>query len=57
MTPKDPDRTERLRVMLSADELAALDEFRFANRIPTRAAAFRELIRLGLASAEKDSLN
>jgi hypothetical protein len=57
MTPKYPERTERLQVILSADELAALDEFRFANRIPSRAAAFRELMRLGLASAEKEPLN
>jgi hypothetical protein len=36
---------------LSADELAAIDEFRFQTRMPTRAAAVRELLRRGLASA------
>jgi hypothetical protein len=31
--------------------LAALDDFRFKRRMPTRAAAVRELLKLGLASA------
>lgn len=35
--------------MLSPDELSALDDFRFRHRMPTRAAAVRELLRLGLA--------
>jgi hypothetical protein len=48
------ERTERLQVMLPADELAALDEFRYRVRMPSRAAAVRELLRRGLASAEKD---
>ena len=42
-------RAERLQVMLSPEELAALDDFRFKHRMPTRAAAVRELLRLGLA--------
>lgn len=41
-------RGERLQVMLSPEELAALDDFRFKHRMPTRAAAVRELLRLGL---------
>jgi hypothetical protein len=41
-------RGERLQVMLSPEELAALDDFRFKNRMPTRAAAVRELLKLGL---------
>jgi len=48
MTPLEPKRTERLQLILSTDELAAIDEFRFANRLPTRAAAIRELLRRGL---------
>ena len=43
-------RAERLQVMLSPEELSALDDFRFRHRMPTRAAAVRELLRLGLAS-------
>ena len=34
--------------MLEAEELRALDDFRFANRMPSRAAAVRELLRRGL---------
>jgi hypothetical protein len=41
-------RGERLQVMLSPEELAAVDDFRFQHRMPTRAAAVRELLRLGL---------
>jgi hypothetical protein len=44
-------RGERLQVMLSPDELAALDDFRFKHRMPTRAAAVRELLKLGLTVA------
>jgi hypothetical protein len=41
-------RDERLQVMLSPDELTAVDDFRFKHRMPTRAAAVRELLKLGL---------
>ena len=42
-------RGERLQVMLSPEELTALDDFRFQHRMPTRAAAVRELLKMGLA--------
>jgi hypothetical protein len=48
-------RAERLQVMLSPEELAALDDFRFKHRMPTRAAAVRELLKLGLAAAGIDA--
>ena len=44
-------RGERLQIMLSPEELRALDDYRFRKRMPSRAAAVRELFRLGLASA------
>ncbi|MEH6953097.1 hypothetical protein V4R08_17960 (plasmid) [Nitrobacter sp. NHB1] len=44
-------RGERLQIMLSAEELEVVDNFRFLNRMPTRAAAVRELLKMGLASA------
>jgi hypothetical protein len=47
-------RGERLQVMLSPDELAALDDFRFQRRMPTRAAAVRELLKLGLTVVTTD---
>ena len=46
----DLARGERLQLMLEADELKALDDFRYKNRMPSRAAAIRELLRRGLAS-------
>ena len=45
---RERERTERLQVVLSTEELAAVDEFRFENRLPSRAAAVRELMRRGL---------
>jgi hypothetical protein len=45
----DLQRGERLQLMLDDDELKALDDFRFAARMPSRAAAVRELLRRGLA--------
>jgi hypothetical protein len=44
-------RGERLQIMLRDDELNVIDDFRFANRMPSRAAAVRELMRRGLAAA------
>jgi hypothetical protein len=43
-------RGERLQVMLSPDELSALDDFRFKLRMPSRASAVRELLKRGLAA-------
>lgn len=43
-------RAERLQIMLSPEELEAVDDFRFKQRMPSRAAAVRELFRLGLAA-------
>jgi hypothetical protein len=48
-------RAERLQVMLSPEELAAVDDFRFKHRMPTRAAAVRELFKLGLTAAGIDA--
>jgi hypothetical protein len=41
-------RNERIQLMLDVDELEAIDAWRFDNRLPTRAAAIRELIKRGL---------
>ena len=43
-------RGERLQIMLSPEELAVLDDFRFKVRMPSRAAAVRELLKRGLAA-------
>jgi hypothetical protein len=44
-------RGERLQIMLSHNELRVVDSFRFQHRMPSRAAAVRELFRLGIAAA------
>ena len=43
------NRDERLQIMLSPHELTAIDDFRYLYRLPSRAAAVRELLRRGLA--------
>lgn len=49
MAEKKPlKRTEKIQIMLDDDELEAIDNWRFEHRLPSRAAAIRELIRRGL---------
>lgn len=43
-------RGERLQIMLTPEEIEALDDWRFKRRMPSRAAAVRELLRRGLAA-------
>ena len=47
-------RGERLQIMLTPEELEAVDNFRFKQRMPSRAAAVRDLLRLGLAAVGLD---
>ena len=47
-----PKRTEKLQLMLDDLEMEAIDDWRFRNRMPSRAAAIRELIRRGLQTKE-----
>ena len=46
----DLTRGERLQIMLTGEELQALDNWRFNKRMPSRAAAVRELLKRGLAA-------
>ncbi len=41
-------RETRLQIMLTDEELDAIDTWRFQKRMPSRAAAIRNLIRVGL---------
>jgi hypothetical protein len=50
MAMSQDSRGERLQIMLSAEELQVVDEFRFKQRMPSRAAAVRELLKRGLAA-------
>ncbi|MBN8988873.1 MAG: hypothetical protein J0H42_11550 [Rhizobiales bacterium] len=47
-------RDERLQIMLTPEELSLIDDFRYERRMPTRAAAVRELLRMGLAAQGAD---
>jgi hypothetical protein len=43
-------RGERLQIMLTHQELRIVDTWRFAKRMPSRAAAIRELLKRGIAA-------
>ena len=43
-------RDLRLQIMLSREEMQALDNWRFSQRMPSRAAAVRELLRRAMAA-------
>ncbi|WP_454616613.1 hypothetical protein [Bradyrhizobium cenepequi] len=44
------NRGDRLQIMLTPEELRIIDTWRFAKRMPSRAAAIRELLKRGLAA-------
>ena len=46
----DLTRGERLQIMLTPEELKVLDDWRFRQRMPSRASAVRELLKRGLAA-------
>jgi hypothetical protein len=46
----DLTRGERLQIMLTAEELTAVDNWRFSRRMPSRASAVRELLKRGLVA-------
>jgi hypothetical protein len=43
-------RDLRLQLLLSQEEMDALDDWRFSRRMPSRAAAVRELLRRAMAA-------
>jgi hypothetical protein len=45
-------RNNQTQIMLNGPELAAVDDFRFKQHMPTRAAAVRELLKRGLAAKD-----
>src|SRR5215218_10720 len=48
------ERIVRLHVELQPDVLAAIRDFQFNGRFPSRAAAVREILKRGLRDWEKD---
>jgi hypothetical protein len=49
----DQEREQRLHVMVTAQEMAAVEQFRVKRGFPSRKAAVRELLRLGRNVAQK----
>lgn len=45
-------RTQKLQLMLDQDELQAIEDWRFANRMPSRSAAVRSLLNRGLEAGD-----
>lgn len=41
-------RSFSLQVMMTREEIKAIDDWRFEHRLPSRAAAIRELMRRGV---------
>jgi hypothetical protein len=48
MSGQPPGRSEHLQILLSAEEVAALEEFRLKNLLPTRLSAVHALLKRGL---------
>lgn len=48
----DEPKDVRLPLMVTRTEAAQIDEFRFTQRMPSRAEAIRRLIQLGLEAAK-----
>jgi hypothetical protein len=51
------EREQRLQIMLAETELSAVDDFRFRFRLPSRAAAIRELLKRGLEGQKTGPAN
>lgn len=52
MSDDHDKRTEKIQVMLNDEEIRAIDTWRFEHRLPSRAAAIRELLSRGLHATE-----
>lgn len=42
--------TERLQMTITAEEIEAIDTWRYANRVPSRSEAIRRLCRIAIAA-------
>ena len=51
--PKKPQEPERIAIPMPRDLIAEIDEYRWANRLPSRAAAIRQLVKEGLRKDPK----
>jgi metal-responsive CopG/Arc/MetJ family transcriptional regulator len=48
-------RQDRIILLIEPDLLQAIDDFRYARRIPARSEAMRVLLQLGLEAARTDT--
>jgi hypothetical protein len=53
---KKTDRTHRLQIEVSDEEKRAIEDFWFRERLPSKSAAIRELLRRALAK-DRENLN
>ncbi|MGO7157146.1 hypothetical protein [Rhizobium leguminosarum] len=51
---KDTAKTERFQMAVSADWIRKVDDWRFANRVPSRATAIRQLVDMGIENGNGD---
>jgi hypothetical protein len=49
----DESNSERVITPMPPSLVTAIDDFRFANRVPSRAEAIRRLIELGLEATKR----
>lgn len=53
--PEQEKRVTRVPLLLTEAELKRLDDWRFANRMPTRSDAVREMMRRAYEAGEMES--
>jgi hypothetical protein len=53
MTDSPQPKDKRVLVMMTADEVKAIDDWSFERRIRSRGEAIRQLVRLGMKAAAK----
>jgi hypothetical protein len=51
---RNSERQARLEIKLNSAELTALDDWRFAMRMPSRVEAIRALLRRGMLARRED---
>jgi metal-responsive CopG/Arc/MetJ family transcriptional regulator len=51
--PRKRPQPERIAIPMPADLIRKIDDYRWANRLPSRAAAIRQLIEAGLQTTPK----
>jgi hypothetical protein len=57
MTDSPQPKDKRVLVMMTADEVKAIDDWSFERRIRSRGEAIRQLVRLGIKASAKKPKN